>query len=117
MADPPLPAFSHLSADLLGIDADRLRDTTVLAGLLIASAGAAGFTTVGAPIVHRLPSDDVTGVLLLDHCHIVIYAFPERRLLLLDVLASATSDARKALDVFARRLEPREVRSETRARG
>jgi hypothetical protein len=37
--------------------------------------------------------------------------------MLLDVLALATHDARKALDVFARRVEATEIRSETRSRG
>lgn len=111
------PAFTHLIADLLGVAESRLRDTTTLSGLLIASASAAGFAPVGAPLVRRLPSDDVAGVLLLDGCHIAIHAFPARQLLLLDVLALATTDPRKAMDVFARRLEPREIRSETRARG
>lgn len=111
------PAFTHLIADLLGVAEPRLRDTTTLSGLLIASASAAGFAPVGAPLVRRLPSDDVAGVLLLDGCHIAIHAFPARQLLLLDVLALATTDPRKAMDVFARRLEPREIRSETRARG
>jgi S-adenosylmethionine decarboxylase len=111
------PAFTHLTADLLGVSAAQLGDTDTLSGLLIASAGAAGFATIGAPLVRRLPSDDVAGVLLLDGCHIAIHAFPRRELLLLDVLALGTSDPRKALDVFARRLTPREIHSETRPRG
>lgn len=110
-------AFTHLIADLLGVDESRLRDTSTLSGLLIASASAAGFSPVGTPLVRTLPSDDVAGVLLLDGCHIAIHAFPARQLLLLDVLALASTDPRKALDVFARRLVPREIRSETRVRG
>lgn len=112
-----VPAFTHLIADLVGVSPAQLADSAVLGGLLIASASAAGFTTVGAPVVRQLPSDDVTGVLLLEGCHIALHAFPARALLLLDVLTYGTQDARKALDVFARRLTPREIRSETRARG
>jgi S-adenosylmethionine decarboxylase len=111
------PAYTHLIADLLGVPAAQLRDATLLSGLLIAAAGAAGFTTVGTPLVRQLPSDDVAGVLLLDGCHIAVHAFPKRELLLLDVLALGTSDPRKALDVFARRLTPRTIHSETRPRG
>lgn len=111
------PAFSHLVADLLGVSSTQLHDVATLSGLLIASASAAGFATLGAPLVRELPSGDVAGVMLLDGCHIAVHAFPARELLLLDVLALGTHDARKALDVFVRRLAPREVRSESRARG
>lgn len=111
------PAFTHLIADLAGVSPAQLRDAATLSGLLIASAGAAGFTTVGAPVVRQLPSEDVAAVLLLEGCHIAVHAFPRRELLLLDVLALATSDPRKVLDVFARRLAPTHIRSESRARG
>jgi S-adenosylmethionine/arginine decarboxylase-like enzyme len=111
------PVFTHVSADLVGVTAAQLRDPAVLSGLLIAAAGAAGFVTIGGPMVRQLPTDDVAGVLLLDGCHIALHSFPGRELLLLDVLAPATHDVRKVLDVFARRLTPREVRSETRTRG
>lgn len=114
---PHQPAYTHLIADLLGVSAVQLRDTATLCGLLIAAAGAAGFAAIGAPVVHQLPNDNVAGVLLLDGCHIAVHTFPQRELLLLDILALGTSDPRKALDVFARRLLPREIRSETRARG
>jgi S-adenosylmethionine/arginine decarboxylase-like enzyme len=111
------PAFTHVTVDLVGVAAEQLRDIQVLSGLLIAAAGAAGFVTVGSPLVRQLPSDDVTGVLLLDSCHIAIHAFPNRELLLLDVLAPTTRDTHKVVEVFTRRLTPREVRSETRSRG
>lgn len=111
------PAFLHLTADLLGITPARLSDKSALGGLLIASAGAAGFTPVGSPVVRQLPNDDVAAVLLLDGCHIAVHAFPRRELLLLDVLAVAPGDARKALDVFVRRLAPRTVHSDVRTRG
>jgi S-adenosylmethionine/arginine decarboxylase-like enzyme len=109
--------FTHATADFLGVTAEHLRDTQVLSGLLIAAAGAAGFVTVGSPLVRQLPSDDVTGVLLLDSCHIAVHSFPARELLLLDVLAPTARDTHKVIEVFARRLTPREVRSETRTRG
>jgi S-adenosylmethionine/arginine decarboxylase-like enzyme len=111
------PAYSHLIADLVGVAPSPLRDTAMLGGLLIAAAGAAGFSAIGAPIVRQLPSEDVAAVLLLNGCHIALHAFPEREMLLLDVLAHQAGDARKALEVFARRLAPREIRSEVRARG
>lgn len=109
--------FTHLVADFSGVPAAQLRDTSLLSGLMIAAAGAAGIPSVGAPIVHRLPSDSVAAVLLLDGCHITLHTFPDRELLLLDVLSQATHDASKVQDVFARRLTPREIRSDSRARG
>ena len=109
--------FSHLMADFIGVPAAQLRDTTTLSGLLIAAAGAAGFAALGAPFVRQLPNDGVAGLFLLDGCQMSLHAFPDRELLLLDVLSLATHDGRKALDVFARRLTAREIRTERRARG
>lgn len=110
-------AFTHVIADLTGVAAPALRDATALTGLLIASAGAAGFATIGAPVVRQLPDGCVAAVLFLDACHITLRTLPDRETLLLDILAPATRDAQKALDVFVRRLAPKTLRSETRTRG
>ena len=83
-------AFTHVIADLTGVTAPALRDATALTGLLIAAAGAAGFSTVGAPVVRQLPDGSVAGVLFLDACHITLRTLPERDTLLLDILAPAT---------------------------
>jgi S-adenosylmethionine decarboxylase len=111
------PVFRHVAADFVGVPYSQLTDTAMLSGLLIASAGAAGFTAIGAPIVHQLPSEGVAGVLLLDGCHVTVHTFPERELLLLDILALSTHEPRKALDVFARRVTARAIHSEVRDRG
>lgn len=111
------PGFTHLVADFHGVAPAQLRDGALLSGLLIAAAGAAGFSAMGAPLVRHLPHDGVAALLLLDTCHMSVHTVPERGLLLLDVLAPAAHDARKALDVFARRLSAREIRSDQRARG
>lgn len=111
------PAYTHLLADLVGVPAPLLRDASFLSGLLIAAASAAGFNPVVTPVVRQLPNDDVGAVLLLEDCHIVVHALARRQLLMLDILALATADAGKALDVFARRLMPREIHRDTRARG
>ena len=115
MREPP--PFSHVCADLVGIAPARLRDRDVLSGLLIAAAGAAGFTAIEPAHVRTLPNGDSAGVLLLEGCHMTLHAFPGRGLLLLDVLAPSTQDVQKAVDVFTRRLAPATVRSETRGRG
>jgi len=110
-------ALTHLTADLVGAPAEQLRDTALLSGLLIAAASAAGLSPTGAPLVRRLPNEGVTGIVLVDGCHMLFHSFPDRELLLLDVLAPSAHDGRRALDVFARRLTPREVHSEQRERG
>jgi S-adenosylmethionine/arginine decarboxylase-like enzyme len=113
---PPSP-FTHLLADFLGVPAAQLRDGALLGGLLVAAAGAAGLTAHGAPVMRTLPHDGVAGLFLLEGCHIAVHTFPAEELLLLDVLARATRDAQKAVDVFARRLTARAIHAETRARG
>ncbi len=110
-------AFTHLTADLTGISAARLRDRSLLSGLLIAAAGAGGLSTEGPPVLRRLAESGVGALLLVDGGHLTVHAFPDRELLLLDVLTLSTHDARKVLDVFVRRLTPGSVRSDNRARG
>ena len=111
------PTFSHLSADFVGALPSQLGDTALISGLLIAGAGAAGFTAVGAPVVRQLPGDAVSAVLLLADCHMSAHTFPAQQLLLLDILTTSAHDSQKALDVFTRRLTAREVRCEKRSRG
>jgi len=109
--------FSHLSADFVGALPSQLGDTALISGLLIAGAGAAGFTAIGAPVIRKLPGDAVSVVLLLDDCHMAAHTFPSQQLLLLDILTLAAHDPQKAFDVFTRRLSAREVRCEKRSRG
>ena len=109
--------LTHVSADLSGVASGPLRDAPLLSGLLIAAAGAAGLTAVGAPLVRVAPTGAVSAVLLLDPCHVSIHSFPDRGLALVDVLARDAAGASKALDVFVRRLAPTAVGSDVRARG
>jgi S-adenosylmethionine/arginine decarboxylase-like enzyme len=108
----------HLLADFIGVAPDRLRDATLVSGLLIAAGSAAGFNPLGAPAVRpHVGSDGLSAFVLLGGCHIIAHTFPDRELLVLDVLAAPPNDAVKAYDVFARRLAAREIRSEQRHRG
>lgn len=116
-AAPASGAFTHVIADLGGVAAPALCDAPALTGLLIAAAGAAGFSTIGAPVVRQLPDGGIAAVLFLDACHITLRTLPDREMLLLDILAPATRDVQKALDVFTRRLAPKQQRSEARNRG
>ena len=109
--------LAHVSADLLGVGTGALRDAPLLTGLLIAAAGAAGLNAAGAPIVRTAPTGGISAVLLLDPCHVSIHSLPDRGLALVDVLAPDATGAKKALDVFVRRLVPASVRSDLRLRG
>lgn len=109
--------FTHVTTDFTGVPAAKLADQSLISGLVIAAASAAGLNAAGSPVVRALPENVVAGLLMIDGCHLVAHAFPARELLLLDILATPQHDPQKAIDVFARRLGAREVRSEVRARG
>lgn len=88
-----------------------------MGGLLIAAASAAGFGTIGVPTVRKHGDDGVSAMLLMPSAHIALHSLPERQTLLFDVVGPAAHDFRKAMDVFARRLSARDVKSDTRGRG
>ena len=104
-------------ADLVGVSGAQLSDHALVGGLLIAAASAAGLVAHGPPVVRALPHDGVAALFLLEGCHIAVHTFPAEGLLLVDVLARAGHDARKAVEVFARRLAPSAVHTATQARG
>jgi S-adenosylmethionine decarboxylase len=110
-------SLTHVTADLSGVASGALRDATLLSGLLIAAASAAGFNTTAAPVVRLGTAGGVAAILLLDPCHLSVHSFPDRGLALVDVISRDSAGAAKALDVFVRRLLPSNVASETRVRG
>lgn len=77
---------------------------SLLTGLLVAAASAAGLAAADAPLVRALPSDGVIGFFPLDASHIAVHTFPARGVVLLDVLAPTADDGRRAIEVFVRRL-------------
>lgn len=105
----------HLTADLLGIAEPALRDLQQLRGALVAAAAAVGIGSLAMPTIHEGPTA-IALILVSDGRHIIAHALPGDGVLLLDVLAPAVQDSQRALDVFTRRLTPREVRSDTRVR-
>lgn len=109
-------SFTHILVDFVGVPVAQLQDQGLLGGLLIAAAGAAGFTVLGTP-TSRAGQGAVTSVLLLDDSHIAVHAYPARGLLLLDAMCAPGHDARKVLEVFMRRIESRERHSVERSRG
>ena len=88
-----------------------------LSGVLIAAASAAGLAGIGIPTVRAGAGDDTVVALLLLDAHMVVHALPQQSMLLFELLAPASADSRKVLEVLARRLVAKEIRSETRARG
>jgi S-adenosylmethionine/arginine decarboxylase-like enzyme len=114
----PESSHQHLTAEFLGVSGQQLRDVTMLGGLLIAAASAGGLSPMGVPVVREnRATGGVSAMLLFDDGHLVIHSSPTRQTLLFDLVAPASHDFRKALDVFARRLSAREIRSDTRGRG
>jgi S-adenosylmethionine/arginine decarboxylase-like enzyme len=54
---------------------------------------------------------------MLDRGHLAIQSLPEQQTVLIDAVAPASHDFRKALEVLSRRLSARDVRTDTRGRG
>ena len=108
---------SHLTADFKGVPAEQLRDATLLGGLLIAAASAAGFSLSGIPSVREHPNGGMSAVVILENGHITIHSVPSHQALLLDVVAPASHDFRKAMEVFSRRLTAKDIKTDTRGRG
>jgi len=105
----------HLTADLLDVPEAALRDVQRLRATLVAAAGAVGLGPLAMPTVHE-GAHAIALTLVSDGRHIQVHSLPEQGVLLLDVLAPAVQDSQRALDVFTRRLTPRDVRSDTRER-
>jgi S-adenosylmethionine/arginine decarboxylase-like enzyme len=111
------PSHNHLTAEFAGVPLEHLRDTTLLGGLLIAAANAGGFNPIGVPTVKSHKDGGVSAILLFDGAHLALHAMPSRQTLLFDAVAPASHDFRKVLEVIARRLPARDMKSDTRARG
>jgi S-adenosylmethionine/arginine decarboxylase-like enzyme len=103
--------YTHHTADFRGVAPALLRDASLLGGLVVAAAGAAGLSAAASPVVRTRGADGVTAVLVLEAegCHVTAHSAPEHGLLLLDVLVPAIRDGAKAVDVFVRRLNATHV--------
>jgi hypothetical protein len=84
---------------------------------LSAAASAVGFSSIGVPAVRDEANGSLSAALLLESGHMVVHAVPERQVLLFDVVSPSSHDCRKAVDVFSRRLTPRDVKTVVRSRG
>ena len=98
-----MPSYTRQFAHLTGILPSRLGDETLLAGAVIAAAGAVGLTPHGTPIARSSPRGLALG--LLGHGgHIVLHAEPDAGGCLVDVVVPAPGSAERAVEVIARRL-------------
>jgi S-adenosylmethionine/arginine decarboxylase-like enzyme len=90
-----------------------------VSGSLVSAAGAAGLSADGSPTVRLRGSEGITAILMLaaEGCHMAAHTFPDRGLLLLDLLVPSSRDTEKAIDVFVRRLKPKETRTGRVERG
>ncbi len=84
---------------------------------MIAAASAVGFGSIGIPAVRDEADGNLSAALLLEGGHMVVHAVPARQTLLFDVVSPSTHDCRKAVEVFSRRLTPRDVKTVVRNRG
>jgi S-adenosylmethionine/arginine decarboxylase-like enzyme len=110
-------SHAHLTAEFYGVPAEQLRDATLLGGLMIAAASAAGLIAPGFPTVRDRGDEGVSAILLVDVGHMALHSIPAEQTLLFDLVAPASHDFRKAVDVIARRLASRDIKSESRGRG
>ncbi len=76
----PAPAYVHLIADFVGVAEAQLQDASLLTGLIIAAASAVGLTPLGSPLVHVLPQGGVSGMLLMQGCHLAVHSAPGQAL-------------------------------------
>ncbi len=111
------PAVIHLTADLFGVSPLLLADTSLVSGVVVSAAGAAGMTATGAPVVLKHPDGGLSVILPLDGCHLSLHTMPARELALVDIMALPTHHPQRALDVVARRLTAKNQRTERRERG
>ena len=107
----------HLTADFIGASPVQLTDQSLISGILVSAAGAAGMKASGAPTVITHPDGGLSVILPLDGCHMSVHTLPARELAILDVIAQQPHDPQLALDVVSRRITARTVRAERRNRG
>jgi S-adenosylmethionine/arginine decarboxylase-like enzyme len=97
------PAFDHQLLELTSVPGARLADSDGLSAVVVAAAGAVGMPALGPPVVRDGPGGVVIAMLCREG-HIVLHTAPAEGLCLVDIVARAPADARKGLEVIARRL-------------
>jgi S-adenosylmethionine/arginine decarboxylase-like enzyme len=99
--------FNHQSLELSELISERLADVNRLSAVIVAAAGAIGMLALGPPLVRQGPGGIAICMLCRDG-HIVLHAWPEEGVCVIDILARGPADVSKGIDVIARRLKPAE---------
>ena len=108
--------FEHAFADLGGIPAHRLTDVQGLAGLLLATANAAGLSPATPPVVKTGPRG-ISAALVCHGGHVALHGLPESGLCFADVAGVGGVLPKRGLEVIIKRLGAREMRTDVRHRG
>lgn len=114
---PPATGIAHLTADFISAATLQLADQSLISGMLVSAAGAAGMKASGSPTVITHPDGGLSVILPLDGCHMSVHTMPARELAIVDIIAMPPLDPQRALDVITRRLPAKAVRAERRTRG
>ena len=108
---------NHILADLYGVDAAALRDSTALERLLCRAASDAGAHVLSSHFHRFGEGGGITGVVLLAESHISIHTWPESGLAAADIFMCGAPDAERALAILIDELSPTDLHVETAARG
>lgn len=105
MADIPHAVMRHVVADVSGLDAATLRDTTAFVAILERALDGCGFTRL-QQVEHTFEDggEGFTAVVLLAESHAAVHTYPEAGYLALDVCTCGTRDPRDVLDAVLREL-------------
>jgi len=95
--------FRQLCVELEGIPGATLGDQAGLSGVVIAAAAAIGLSPYGAPLARSGPRGTVVAV-LCHGGHVILHALPEQSMCLVDIVAGATQQIERGVDVIAKRL-------------
>ncbi|MGH7732394.1 MAG: S-adenosylmethionine decarboxylase [Gemmatimonadales bacterium] len=95
--------FVHHHTELTALGAPRLGDANALAGLVIAAASAVGLQGHGPPVAKSGPRG--VAVVLVGHGgHLALHTIPEEGRAVIDLVAPAPADPKRAVEIILRRL-------------
>lgn len=100
------PLGHHVLADLQGVDAGLLGDSSIIEAALMRAAKAAGATAIFSKFHHFGAGQGVTGVLLLAESHISIHTWPEHGFAAVDAFMCGAAQPALAIDIVCQALQP-----------
>jgi S-adenosylmethionine decarboxylase len=115
IAEPHLPAGTHLLIDLWG--ASGLDDMETVRQALLDATEACGATLVDLKLHGFAPSHGITGLALLAESHISIHSWPEHGYAAFDVFVCGHCDPYAVIPVLRRAFRPERVEVNEQLRG